>query len=75
MAISIPMVVLDFDVIGKEYEDIRDRFTKFTTQEPAAATPEVGHKCVLLVAWPCLQLENEAYLAKGEVIVVSETKH
>jgi len=72
MAISSPTATLHFDVVGKKYEDIRDRFMNFTTQQPVATTAEVGHGCVLLVAWPCLQLENEAVLAKGEVVVTSE---
>jgi len=72
MAISSPTVTLHFDVVGKKVQDIRDRFMQFTTQQTVATTAEVGNGCVLLVAWPCLQLENEAFLAKGEVVVASE---
>jgi len=71
LAISTPTVFLNFDVVGKKYEDVHKRFTQFATKNHVATTSEVGHKCIRLVAWPCLQYEKEGFLAKGEVVVAS----
>jgi len=73
MAISNPTVVLNFDVVDMKFDYIKDRFVSFTTQEIVEATEDAPVGYVRLVAWPCLHLENESYLTKGEVVVVNET--
>ena len=73
MTISNPTVVLNFYVVGQKFDAIKDRFVSFSTQEIVEATDDAPVGYVRLVAWPCLQLENESYLTKGEVVVVSDT--
>jgi len=74
MIISSPIVSLNFDVVGQKFETIKDRFLEYTPQEKVQSEHGVPIGCVLLVAWPCLQLENESFLTKGEVVIVDETK-
>jgi len=74
MAISNPTMILKFDVVGQNFENIKDRFTKYTMQDACeeASKDKAPVDCVLLVAWPCLQLENGRFLKKGVVVVVPE---
>jgi len=71
---TISTVVLNFNVVGQKFDAIKDRFVKFSTQEKVEATEDAPVGYVRLVAWPCLHLENEGYLTKGEVVVVDQTK-
>ncbi|WAR25141.1 hypothetical protein MAR_010845 [Mya arenaria] len=72
MTVATPRMVLRFDVVGKPYADIRDRFVQYATQEEVEdeVQPMGTVKCV---AWPSVELETDStYWKKGEVIVVTK---
>jgi len=74
VAISSPTVVFNFPDVGQKFEQISDCFAQYATQDShvEAVKDRAPVCCVRLVAWPCLQVENN-YLTKGEVVVVSES--
>jgi hypothetical protein len=72
MTVSNPTMVLDFDVVGKQYAECADHFKEYSSKRPVEDVTQIqGTICE--VVWPCVQLEDEtAFYMKGEVVVVKK---
>lgn len=70
IAISHPPAILNFEVVGKQYEEIREYFTEFATKKPVQDLSK-REQTIVLVVWPSVELKGESkYYKKGEVISV-----
>ncbi|XP_052779574.1 uncharacterized protein LOC128216910 [Mya arenaria] len=69
MTVATPRMVLRFDAVGRPYDDIKDRYVEYATQDEVEdeVQPVGTVKCV---AWPSVELQDFANIwKKGEVVV------
>lgn len=74
VAISHPPIVLNFDVVGKQYEEIKEYFTEFSTKKPVEDSSKI-EQSVVIVVWPSTEVKGESkYYKRGDVILVKKGK-
>ena len=72
MCIANPPLLVKFDVVGKPFDDIKERFEKYSTTDELQQS-DFNAGCVHLVVWPSLETEGGGVYHKREVIVVPQS--
>lgn len=68
--IAHPRLHLKFDVVDKPYSDIREHFSKYSSQDRVKDESKVKDS-VYCVVWPCVILEDASgIIVKGSVMTV-----
>lgn len=74
VVISHPPIVLNFDVVGKPFEELKQGWTEYSTKKVVEET-DVEAGTVKLVVWPSVELKDGSHqYQKGDVLVVKKRK-
>jgi len=67
MTTATPPLLLKYDVVGKSFDEVNERFQEYPTKIDHS---DVNEGCVHLVVWPSLESNDGGVYRKGEAIVV-----